>query len=144
MRGAEPKQPSLFYLNSLEEWVRADHPLRRIRGMVDEALSGLTEQFDAMYRDHGRPSIPPEQLLRAMVLEMPFTIRSERQLVENVHNNLLYRWFVGLELNHPVWDRATFSKNRERLIEADVAREFFTQVIGRRGVNSCCRTSTSR
>ena len=129
MRGAEPKQPLLFYVDSLEDWVRADHPLRSIRTLVDEALAGLSGHFDAMYSEHGRPSIPPEQLLRAMVLQMLFTIRSERQLVEDVHNNLLYRWFVGLELNQAVWDRATFSKNRERLLEADVAREFFAQVI---------------
>lgn len=129
MRGAEPKQPLLFYVDSLEECVRADHPLRSIRAMVDEALRGLAEYFDAVYSEHGRPSIPPEQLLRAMVLQMLFTIRSERQLVEDVHNNLLYRWFVGLELNQQVWDRASFSKKRERLLEADVAREFFAQVI---------------
>ena len=122
MRGAEPKQPLLFYVDSLEDWVRADHPLRSIRTLVDEALAGLSGHFDAMYSEHGRPSIPPEQLLRAMVLQMLFTIRSERQLVEDVHNNLLYRWFVGLELNQAVWDRATFSKNRERLLEAEARK----------------------
>jgi transposase len=135
MRGTEQKQPLLFYVSSLEEWVRADHPLRRIRTMVDEALGSLSEQFDEMYSERGRPSIAPERLLRAVILQMLFSIPSERQLVEDVHNNLLYRWFVGLELDDPVWDRATFSKNRQRLLEADVAREFFAQVIrqARRG-----------
>jgi len=114
---------------SPEARVRKDHPLRVIRAMVDEVLSRLSRRFDTMYAAVGRPSIPPEKLLRAQLLQMLYSIRSERLLMEEMDYNLLFRWFVGLNADDEVWDATTFTKNRDRLLEADVAKEFLAQVM---------------
>jgi len=109
--------------------VRKDHPLRAIRAMVDEVLIQLSRRFDAMYARVGRPSIPPEKLLRAQLLQMLYSIRSERLLMEEIDYSMLFRWFVGLNLDEEVWDATSFTKNRDRLLEADVAKEFLAQVV---------------
>jgi len=109
--------------------VRKDHPLRAVRAMVDEILKQLSRRFDAMYAKVGRPSIPPEQLLRAQLLQMLYSIRSERLLMEEIDYNMLFRWFIGLNLDDEVWDATVFTKNRDRLLEADVAKEFLAHVV---------------
>jgi transposase len=109
--------------------VRKDHPLRPIRGMVDEVLKELSPEFDKMYAKAGRPSIPPEQLFRALLLQMLYSVRSERLLMEQIDYNILFRWFVGLNLDDEVWDATTFTKNRDRLLEAEVAKEFLGRVV---------------
>ena len=114
---------------SPEERVRADHPLRAIRAMADEALNNMSARFDTMYAKTGRPSIPPEKLLRAQLIQMLYSIRSERLLVEEIDYSMLFRWFVGMNLDEPVWDMTVFTKNRNRLLEGDVAREFLCEVI---------------
>lgn len=114
---------------SPEERVRANHPLRAIRAMADEALQNMSERFDTMYARTGRPSIPPEKLLRAQLIQMLYSIRSERLLVEEIDYSMLFRWFVGMNLDEPVWDVTVFTKNRNRLLEGDVAREFLCEVI---------------
>jgi transposase len=129
MRGADSETASLFSYVSCEARVPADHPLRVIRAVVDEALDVLSGRFEALYSAHGRPSIPPEKLLRALLLQAFFGLRSERQLMEQLNYNLLFRWFVGLSMDAPVWDASTFSKNRERLLEGDVARQFLAAII---------------
>ena len=107
-----------------------DHPLRPIRTMVDEILKRLSPQFSKMYAKVGRPSIPPEQLLRAQLLQMLYSVRSERLLMQEMDYNILFRWFVGLNLDDPVWDATVFTKNRDRLLEAEVAKEFLARVVG--------------
>jgi transposase len=129
MRGNESKQAPVFSYVSLEERVPADHPLRTIRGAVDEVLSGMSQRFDTLYAASGRPSIPPERLLRALLLQIFFSVRSERMLMQQLDYNLLYRWFVGLEIDEPVWNHAVFSKNRDRLLNEETAREFFARVL---------------
>ena len=109
--------------------MRKDHPLRVIRRLTDEALQRLSRRFDQMYSWTGRPSIPPEKLLRALLLQILYTIRSERLLMEQLDYNLLFRWFVGLNMDDAVWDATVFSKNRDRLLEGDVAEAFFDQVL---------------
>src|ERR1700758_181540 len=109
--------------------VPADHPLRQIRGMTDRILIELSPCFSEMYSEIGRPSIPPEKLLRALLLQVLYTIRSERMLMEQLDYNLLFRWFVGLNMDDGVWDATVFSKNRDRLLEADIARLFFQAVV---------------
>ena len=109
--------------------MRRDYPLRPIRAMVDQILKQLSRQFDQMYAKVGRPSIPPEQLLRALLLQMLFSVRSERLLVEQIDYNILFRWFVGLNLDDPVWDATVFTKNRDRLLEAEVTKEFLALVV---------------
>jgi len=118
---------------SPEARVRKDHPLRAIRSMVDEVLTQLSRRFSTMYASAGRPSIPPEKLLRALLLQMLYSIRSERLLVEEMDYNLLFRWFVGLNADDEVWDATTFTKNRDRLLEADVAKEFLAHVVAQAG-----------
>jgi transposase len=130
MRGWEERSSGLFSYIRLEDRIAADHPLRAIRALVDEVLASLSCRFAGLYATTGRPSIPPEQLLRATLLQAFFSVRSERQLMEQVNYNLLFRWFVGLEIDAAVWDASTFSKNRDRLLEADVAREFLTTLMG--------------
>jgi transposase len=130
MRGDDPRQAAIFSYISPEERVPQDHPLRRIRMMVDAVLKELSPQFDTLYSHTGRPSIAPEQLLRALLLQVLYTVRSERLLMEQLDYNLLFRWFVGLHMDDPIWDPSTFSKNRERLLAGDVARAFFEQVVG--------------
>lgn len=114
---------------SPEQRVPADHPLRPIRKMTDRALEGLTRKFSAMYAATGRPSIPPEKLLRALLLQVLYTVRSERLLMEQLEYNLLFRWFVGLNMDEPVWVPTVFSKNRERLLDGDIAERFFGGVL---------------
>jgi transposase len=118
MRGADEQQSQIFSYLSPEARVRKDHPLRAIRVMVDEALAQMSGAFEAMYADVGRPSIAPEKLLRAQLLQMLYTIRSERLLMEEMDYNLLFRWFVGLNADDEVWDATTFTKNRDRLLQA--------------------------
>src|SRR5208337_1499825 len=133
MRGDDQQQSHMFSYLSPEARVRKDHPLRAIRAMVDEVLARLSRQFDAMYASVGRPSIAPEKLLRAQLLQMLYTIRSERLLMEEMDYNLLFRWFVGLNADDAVWDATSFTKNRDRLLEADVAKQFLAQVVAQAG-----------
>ena len=130
MRGTDQQQSHVFSYISPEQRVRKDHPLRPIRTMVDEILKQLSPQFHKMYAKVGRPSIPPEQLLRAQLLQMLYSVRSERLLMEEMDYNILFRWFVGLNLDDPVWDATVFTKNRDRLLEAEVAKEFLARVVG--------------
>ena len=109
--------------------MRKDHPLRPIRTIVDKVLKELSREFNKMYSKVGRPSIPPEQLLRALLLQMLYSVRSERLLVEEIHYNILFRWFVGLNLDDAVWDATVFTKNRDRLLEAEVAKDFLALVV---------------
>lgn len=129
MRGADYEQSGMFSYVSPEKRVPGDHPIRAIRRMADEALAGLSRRFTRLYAWGGRPSIPPEKLLRALLLQVLYTVRSERQLMEQLDYNLLFRWFVGLNMDEAVWDATTFSKNRERLLKGDVAEAFFDQVL---------------
>lgn len=129
MRGSEPQQSAMFSYVSLEARIPSDHPLRPVRAMVDRALVTLSPTFDAIYADNGRPSIPPEQLLRALLLQVLYTVRSERQLMEQLDYNLLFRWFVGLGIDDAIWVPTVFTKNRDRLLEGDVAQQFFTAVL---------------
>lgn len=129
MRGSDGTQESLFTLAKLDDFVPVDHPLRAIRDLVNEALAGLNELFNTIYADRGRASIAPEKLLRAMLVQVLFSVRSERQLMEQVRYNLLFRWFIGLAIDDEVWDHSVFSKNRDRLLEHAVVERFFTQVM---------------
>ena len=129
MRGEDISQDSLFSYGSLEQRIRLDHPLRPIRVTVDAVFGKLDSHFADLYAPNGRPSIPPEKLLRALLVMVLYSIRSERRLMEELEYNLLYRWFVGLGQDEPVWDATTFSKNRERFIDGEVARLFFDAVL---------------
>jgi transposase len=129
MRGPDEQTADMFSYLSPEARVRADHPLRAIRQMTDQVLGELSPRFDRMYSDIGRPSIPPEQLLRALLLQGLYTIRSERLLMEEIDYSILFRWFIGLGLDEPIWSPTTFSKNRDRLLQADVASAFFDVVV---------------
>ena len=129
MRGADTQQDTLFSTVIPEERVPADHPLRPIREMVNAALNELDADFNALYSDMGRDSIPPEKLLRAQLLMAFYTIRSERQLMEQIDYNLLFRWFVGFSMDDKVWNHSVFSKNRDRLLEGEVSHRFFAQVL---------------
>src|SRR4029078_4517280 len=129
MRGQDRQQSSMFSYLSPEQRVRKDHPLRTIRAMADQALVNMSRRFDRMYDKTGRPSIPPEKLLRAPLIQMLYSVRSERLLMEEIDYSILFRWFVGLNLDEPVWDVTVFTKNRDRLLEADVAREFLCEVV---------------
>ena len=129
MRGFDPKQPVIFSYVALEDRVPKDHPLRVIRSIVDRVLEDLSGDFSRMYAKRGRPSVPPEQLLRALLIQVLYTVRSERQLMEQLNYNLLFRWFVGLNADDAVWSATTFSKNRDRLLAGDVAVSFFQGVV---------------
>ncbi len=129
MRGDDPRNDSMFSYVTPEARVRPDHPLRPIRRMTDAALERLSPRFDRLYSTTGRPSIPPEKLLRALLLQMLYSIRSERLLMEELDYSVLYRWFVGLSLDDAIWDATTFTKNRERLLSGDVADAFFAEVL---------------
>ena len=129
MRGEDSRSGSLFSYVDLEQRVRPDHPLRTMRTLVNEALASLDGRFGEIYSDIGRPSIPPEQLLRAMLLQAFYSVRSERQLMERLDFDLLFRWFVGLGIDDPVWDASTFSKNRDRLLGGSVAAGFLSAVL---------------
>lgn len=130
MRGQEDVSADMFSYVRLEERIPADHPLRAIRRLADEALGALNDRFEALYSRKGRPSIPPEMLLRASLLQAFFSVRSERQLMEQIDYNLLFRWFVGLSMDAPVWHATVFSHNRDRLMAADVARDFLAALMG--------------
>jgi transposase len=129
MRGTDERSGSLFSYVDLDARVPKDHPLRAIREIANGALADLSADFAAMYAPLGRPSIPPEKLLRASLLQAFYTIRSERQLMERLQFDLLYRWFVGLGIDDAVWDHSVFSKNRDRLLEGDVAAKFMAAVL---------------
>ncbi len=129
MRGGDDRSGELFSYVDLEARVRGDHPLRSIRSIVNEALSALEREFATLYAPIGRPSIPPEKLLRAMLLQAFYSIRSERQLMERLEYDLLFRWFVGIGVDDAAWDHSTFSKNRDRLLEGDVAAKFLGAVL---------------
>jgi transposase len=129
MRGKDIQQSELFSYGSLEERVPEKHPLRAIRMMVDEALGEMSARFDEIYSEDGRESIPPERLVRALLLQMLYSIRSERMLMEQLEYNLLFRWFVGLSANEPVWHPTVFTKNRDRLLEGAVSEQFFSLIV---------------
>jgi transposase len=129
MRKADVTQHCMYSDRTLEERVRADHPLRKLRVLVDGILLGLHEDIGALYSRRGRPSIAPERLLRASLLQVLFSIRSERQLVQHLDYNLLYRWFVGMNMDEQAWNHSTFSANRERLFSEAMAQKFFARVL---------------
>jgi transposase len=129
MRGEDQRSEVLFSYVRWESRVPADHPLRAIRALIDEALNGLSRDFNKLYARDGRPSIPPERLLRALLLQAFYTVRSERQLMEQLNYNLLFRWFVGLSADDQVWNATVFCKNRDRLLDGDIAAKFFASVL---------------
>jgi transposase len=129
MRGDDRQQSDLFIYGTLEERVPKDHPLRPVRAMADIALAALSPRFAKLYSKTGRPSIAPEKLLRALLVQLLYSIRSERLLMEQLEYNLLFRWFVGLSMSEGVWNHAVFSKNRERLLAGEIAKEFFAVVV---------------
>ena len=129
MRGEDQRSEGFFSYVPLERRIPANHPLRAIRLLTDEALAGLSRDFNKLYARDGRPSIAPERLLRALLLQAFYTVRSERQLMEQLDYNLLFRWFVGLSADEPVWDATVFCKNRDRLLKGDIAAKFFIKVL---------------
>ena len=129
MRGTDEASESLFSYVDLEERIPAGHPLHKIRQIVNDALTSLDAEFDALYTDFGRPSIAPERLIRASLLQILFSIRSERQLMEQMDYNLLFRWFVGLGIDDPVWVPTVFSKNRDRLLTTDMSRKVMAAIL---------------
>ena len=131
MRGDDNQQDGMFSYISPEKRVPADHPLRPVRKMVDEILKEMSLKFAELYSKVGRPSIAPERLLRSLLLQIFYSVRSERMLVEQLEYNLLFRWFVGMEMDEMVWNHAVFSKNRERLLNEEIAEGFFRRVLER-------------
>jgi transposase len=131
MRGDDRQPDAMFSYVSAEQRVPADHPLRAIRALVDAVLRDMSREFDGLYARVGRPSIPPERLLRAQLLQIFYSIRSERLLMEQLDYNLLFRWFVGMDMDEPIWDATVFTKNRDRLLNQDIARSFFRHVVER-------------
>jgi transposase len=131
MRGDDRQPDAMFSYVSAEQRVPADHPLRAIRGLVDGVLREMSPEFDGLYARVGRPSIPPERLLRAQLLQIFYSIRSERLLMEQLDYNLLFRWFVGMDMDEPIWAPTVFTKNRDRLLNQDIARSFFRRVVER-------------
>ena len=129
MRTRDHKQQKMFFYISAEKRIPNDHPLRPVKVMVEECLKSLDERFSKMYSSIGRPSIAPERLLKALVLQILYSVRSERALIEHIDYNILFRWFIGLHLDEPVWNHSTFSKNRDRLIESDIAVSFLRSVL---------------
>jgi transposase len=129
MRGEAEEPEAIFSYITPSQRVPADHPLRAVRKVVDAALEKMPPRFQRLYSRTGRPSIPPERLIRALLLQVLYTIRSERQLMEHLDYNILFRWFVGLGLDDPVWDATTFTKNRDRLLRGEVDKVFFDQVL---------------
>jgi len=129
VRGRKEDQEQLFSYVGLESYVTENHPLRRVRKLVDQMLSEMDSELEGLYSQVGRPSIPPEQLLRAIVLQILYSVRSERMLVEQLRYNLLFKWFVGMQIDAQVWDATTFTKNRDRLLGEEVARLFFEQTV---------------
>ena len=143
MRGEDRRTGRLFSYVDLETRVPADHPLRAIRDLVDAALAALSADFDTLYSRVGRPSIAPERLLRALLLQCFYSVRSERQLMERLDFDLLFRWFVGLGVDDPVWDASVFSKNRDRLLAGEVAQRFLAELVALPEVRATAR-GTSR
>ena len=131
MRGDDNQQEGMFSSVSPDKRVPADHPLRPIRKMVDEILKEMSPRFAQLYSEVGRPSIAPERLFRSLLLQIFYSVRSERMLIEQLQYNLLFRWFVGMEMDEAVWNHAVYSKNRERLLKEEVAETFFQQVLER-------------
>jgi transposase len=131
MRGDDHQPDAMFSYVSAEQRVPQDHPLRAIRAVVDDVLRDMSHEFDRLYARVGRPSIPPERLLRAQLLQIFYSIRSERLLMEQLDYNLLFRWFVGMDMDEPIWDPTVFTKNRDRLLNQDIARSFFRRVVER-------------
>src|SRR5580700_1016158 len=131
MRGDDDLQEGMFSYISPEKGVPADHPLRPIRKMVDEILKEMSPKFGKLYSDVGRPSIAPERLLRSLLLQVFYSVRSERMLIEQLQYNMLFRWFVGMEMDEAVWNHAVYSKNRERLLNEEIAESFFQRVLER-------------
>lgn len=129
MRSKDTKQQVFFSYKSIEDRIPQNHPIRSLKKLVDAPLANLSKGFDQLYSKTGRPSIPPEQLLRALLLQIFFSIRSERQLVEQLDYNMMFRWFVGLNLDDDIWDHSTFTKNRDRLLEGEIAEHFFEEVL---------------
>src|SRR5690348_18479749 len=150
MRGDDEICGRLFSYIDLEKRVRSDHPLRVVRQIANAALKSLSGEFQKLYSPIGRESIPPERLMRALLLQAFYSIRSERQLVERIDTDLLFRWFVGLGIEDAVWDATTFTKNRDRLLDGAVASQFLAAVLSqdnslprrRPGSNGCCRAIT--
>lgn len=131
MRGQLNAQATMFSVIPIDSWIEEDHPLRRMADLVDGILGEMSDDFDEIYSHTGRPSVPPEQLLKALLLQILFTIRSESQLLQHLRFNLLYRWFVGLNPDSRIWEETVFSKNRERLLKGKIADKFFQKVIER-------------
>ena len=131
MRGDDRQPYAMFSYVSAEQRVPQDHPLRAIRALVDDVLRDMSREFDRLYARVGRPSIPPERLLRAQLLQIFYSIRSERLLMEQLDYNLLFRWFVGMDMDEPIWDPTVFTKNRDRLLNQDIVRSFFRRVVER-------------
>jgi transposase len=131
MRGDDRQPDSMFSYVTPEQRVPSDHPLRAIRQLVDEVLKDMSREFDRLYAAVGRPSVPPERLLRAQLLQLFYSIRSERLLMEQLDYNILFRWFVGLEMDEPIWTPTVFTKNRDRLLNQEIARSFFQRVVER-------------
>src|SRR3989449_8310454 len=129
MRGADGMQEPLFTISRLDDFVPSDHPLRAIQVLVNDALARLNDLFNEIYADTGRASVAPEKLMRALLLQVFYSVRSERQLMEQMHCNLLFRWFVGLAMDDAVWDHSVFSKNRDRLLAHEVVEAFFAEVM---------------
>ena len=130
MRGNQTTQQQLFSYVAIDDRIPVNHPLRALRSMVDAVLQSMTKQFDRLYSDTGRPSIAPEYLLRATVVQILYSIRSERLLMEQLNYNMLFRWFVGMSMDESVWDHSVFSKNRDRLLDGNIAQEFLKNVLG--------------
>jgi transposase len=143
MRGEHDPAQAMFCYISPEGFVPKDHPLRPLKKMVDLALKDLSPKFDAMYSHTGRPSIAPEKLLKASLLQAFFTIRSERQLVQQIGYNILFRWFLDMALDEKTWDATVFTKNRDRLLEAEISSRFFAAVLEQARKNDCSPASTS-
>src|ERR1700742_4832358 len=129
MRGSDIQQAAIFSYLSPEQRVPAGHPLRKVLDITDRVLDKMSDSFCQMYSKMGRPSIAPEKLLRALLLQILYTVRSERMLMEQLEYNLLFRWFAGLNMDEPVWVATVFSKNRDRLLEGDIAEKFFAHVL---------------
>ena len=135
MRGTDEASGSLFSYVDLEARIPARHPLRKIRQVVNDALASLDAEFEALYTDFGRPSIAPERLIRASLIQILFSVRSERQLMEQMQYNLLFRWFVGLGIDDPVWVPTVFTKNRDRLLTTDMSRKVMAAILAHRDVS---------
>jgi transposase len=129
LRSTDTKQQVFFSFKSIEDRIPQDHPIRPLKRLVDQALESLSGDFNRLYSKTGRPSIPPEQLLRALLLQIFFSVRSERQLVEQLEYNMLFRWFVGLNMDDDIWNHSTFTKNRNRLLEGEISLRFFEEVL---------------